>query len=72
MACSEPDFKEYAHLHLLLCTSFFLTMVFKCRLKALVAIPKVQPRFAVAIWKKYPTMRSLLNAYMDPSKSVST
>eukprot|EP00268_Persea_americana_P034905 TRINITY_DN3450_c0_g1_i1.p3 TRINITY_DN3450_c0_g1~~TRINITY_DN3450_c0_g1_i1.p3 ORF type:complete len:100 (-),score=23.59 TRINITY_DN3450_c0_g1_i1:161-460(-) len=45
-------------------------MVFKCRLKALVAIPKVQPRFAVAIWKKYPTMRSLLNAYMDPSKSV--
>ncbi|KAJ8637800.1 hypothetical protein MRB53_012067 [Persea americana] len=39
-------------------------------LKALVAIPKVQPRFAVAIWKKYPTMRSLLNAYMDPSKSV--
>lgn len=51
---------------------FLLTMVFKCRLKALVAIPKVQPRFAVAIWKKYPTMRSLLNAYMDPSKSVST
>ncbi|PIA41201.1 hypothetical protein AQUCO_02300182v1 [Aquilegia coerulea] len=39
-------------------------------LKALVAIPKVQPRFAVAIWKKYPTMKSLLRAYMDPSKSV--
>ncbi|XP_058080907.1 crossover junction endonuclease EME1B isoform X2 [Magnolia sinica] len=39
-------------------------------LKALIAIPKVQPRFAIAIWKKYPTMRSLLNAYMDPSKSV--
>ncbi|PKA47843.1 Crossover junction endonuclease EME1B [Apostasia shenzhenica] len=39
-------------------------------LKALVAIPKVQPRHAVAIWKKYPTMRSLLNAYMDPTKSV--
>ncbi|MQL71074.1 hypothetical protein Taro_003375, partial [Colocasia esculenta] len=39
-------------------------------LKALVAIPKVQPRFAIAIWKKYPTMRSLLNVYMDPNKSV--
>ncbi|MED6220633.1 hypothetical protein PIB30_046720 [Stylosanthes scabra] len=38
-------------------------------LKALVAIPKVQPRFAIAIWKKYPTMKSLLSAYMDPSKS---
>ncbi|MCE2055505.1 hypothetical protein HAX54_042775 [Datura stramonium] len=39
-------------------------------LKALVAIPKVQPRFAIAIWKKYPTMKSLLRFYMDPSKSV--
>ncbi|XP_022132356.1 crossover junction endonuclease EME1B isoform X2 [Momordica charantia] len=39
-------------------------------LKALVAIPKVQPRFAVAIWKKYPTMKSLLSVYMDPCKSV--
>ncbi|THU48934.1 hypothetical protein C4D60_Mb06t04230 [Musa balbisiana] len=39
-------------------------------LKALIAIPKVQPRHAVAIWKKYPTMRSLLNVYMDPKKSV--
>lgn len=39
-------------------------------LKALVAIPKVQPRHAIAIWKKYPTMRSLLNAYLDASKSV--
>lgn len=39
-------------------------------LKALVAIPKVQPRFAIAIWKKYPTMKSLLRIYMDPSKSV--
>ncbi|KAJ9561544.1 hypothetical protein OSB04_006704 [Centaurea solstitialis] len=38
-------------------------------LKALIAIPKVQPRFAVAIWKKYPTMKSLLSVYMDPSKS---
>lgn len=38
-------------------------------LKALVAIPKVQPRFAVAIWKKYPTMKSLLSVYMDPTKS---
>ncbi|CAA6661436.1 unnamed protein product [Spirodela intermedia] len=41
-------------------------------LKALVAIPKVQPRFAVAIWKRYPTMRSLLDVYMDPSKPVSS
>ncbi|KAM7514284.1 hypothetical protein LguiA_003867 [Lonicera macranthoides] len=40
------------------------------RLKALIAIPKVQPRFALAIWKKYPTMKSLLTVYMDPSKSV--
>ncbi|KAK9111175.1 hypothetical protein Scep_018694 [Stephania cephalantha] len=39
-------------------------------LKVLVAIPKVQPRFAVAIWKKYPTMKSLLSVYMDPNKSV--
>ncbi|KAK6118426.1 hypothetical protein DH2020_047843 [Rehmannia glutinosa] len=39
-------------------------------LKALVAIPKVQPRFAIAIWKKYPTMKSLLRVYMDPTKSV--
>ncbi|XP_057421322.1 crossover junction endonuclease EME1B-like [Lotus japonicus] len=38
-------------------------------LKALVAIPKVQPRFAIAIGKKYPTMKSLLSVYMDPSKS---
>ncbi|XP_015886576.3 crossover junction endonuclease EME1B isoform X1 [Ziziphus jujuba] len=39
-------------------------------LKTLVAIPKVQPRFAIAIWKRYPTMKSLLSVYMDPSKSV--
>ncbi|KAG5041243.1 hypothetical protein JHK82_013351 [Glycine max] len=39
------------------------------RLKALVAMPKVQPRFAIAIGKKYPTMKSLLSVYMDPSKS---
>ncbi|XP_044469217.1 crossover junction endonuclease EME1B-like isoform X2 [Mangifera indica] len=39
-------------------------------LKALVAIPKVQPRFAMAIWKKYPTMKALLSVYMDPNKSV--
>ncbi|KAI7751456.1 hypothetical protein M8C21_029609 [Ambrosia artemisiifolia] len=38
-------------------------------LKALVAIPKVQPRFAIAIWKKYPTMKSLLSIYMDPTRS---
>lgn len=39
-------------------------------LKALVAIPKVQPRHAMAIWKRYPTMRSLLNVYMDPNIST--
>ncbi|OMP12105.1 hypothetical protein COLO4_03471 [Corchorus olitorius] len=38
--------------------------------KALLAIPKVQPRFALAIWRKYPTMKSLLRVYMDPTKSV--
>ncbi|XP_020267033.1 crossover junction endonuclease EME1B-like [Asparagus officinalis] len=38
-------------------------------LKALVAIPKVQPRYAIAIWKRYPTMSSLLNVYMNPNKS---
>ncbi|KAK1293075.1 Crossover junction endonuclease EME1B [Acorus calamus] len=39
-------------------------------LKTLIAIPKVQPRFAIAIGKKYPTMRSLLNVYMNPNISV--
>ncbi|XVF15017.1 hypothetical protein REPUB_Repub09cG0113200 [Reevesia pubescens] len=39
-------------------------------LKALLAIPKVQPRFALAIWRKYPTLKSLLLVYMDPTKSV--
>ncbi|GLT44071.1 hypothetical protein SLA2020_179880 [Shorea laevis] len=39
-------------------------------LKALLAIPKVQPRFALAIKEKYPTMKSLLQVYMDPRKSV--
>ncbi|GAB2282969.1 hypothetical protein Dimus_017502 [Dionaea muscipula] len=39
-------------------------------LKSLITIPKVQPRFAIAIGKKYPTMKSLLRVYMDPSKSV--
>ncbi|KAL6223085.1 hypothetical protein ACLB2K_006475 [Fragaria x ananassa] len=39
-------------------------------LKALVAIPKVQPRFAIAIGKKYPTMKSLLSVYMDPNISI--
>ncbi|CAH2061570.1 unnamed protein product [Thlaspi arvense] len=38
-------------------------------LKALVAIPKVQPRYAVAVGKKYPSMKSLLKVYMDPNKS---
>ncbi|VAH37915.1 unnamed protein product [Triticum turgidum subsp. durum] len=39
-------------------------------MKALIAIPKVQPRFALAIWKKYSTMRSLLKVYMDSTKTV--
>ncbi|RLM65335.1 crossover junction endonuclease EME1 [Panicum miliaceum] len=42
----------------------------KFRLKALIAIPDIQPRYAMAIKKKYPCMRSLLNEYMDPSKTV--
>ncbi|KAF3571045.1 hypothetical protein F2Q69_00062881 [Brassica cretica] len=39
-------------------------------LKALVAIPKVQPRYAIAVWKKYPSMKSLLKVYMDPNISI--
>ncbi|XP_052153514.1 crossover junction endonuclease EME1 [Oryza glaberrima] len=39
-------------------------------LKSLVAIPGVSPGQAIAIEKKYPSMRSLLNVYMDDSKSV--
>ncbi|CAN8283828.1 unnamed protein product [Cochlearia groenlandica] len=39
-------------------------------LKALVSIPKVQPRHAVAVSKKYPSMRSLLKVYMDPNISI--
>ncbi|KAL1207675.1 Crossover junction endonuclease EME1A [Cardamine amara subsp. amara] len=38
-------------------------------LKALVTIPKVQPRYAVAVSKKYPSMKSLLKVYMDPNIS---
>lgn len=38
--------------------------------KALLAIPKVQPRQAIAIQEKYPSMKSLLQVYMDPTKSV--
>ncbi|KAG6384935.1 hypothetical protein SASPL_153758 [Salvia splendens] len=49
---------------------WYLQFISSCRLKVLVAIPKVQPRFAIAIWKKYPTMKSLLRVYMDPRKSV--
>ncbi|KAK3141326.1 hypothetical protein QOZ80_4BG0332380 [Eleusine coracana subsp. coracana] len=40
-------------------------------LKSLIAIPGIQPRYAVAIWKEYSCMRSLLNVYMDPSKTVA-
>jgi crossover junction endonuclease EME1 len=40
-------------------------------LKALVAIPKLPPKCAVAIAKKYPSMRSLLNVYLDPERTVS-
>ncbi|KAJ4745676.1 essential meiotic endonuclease 1B [Rhynchospora pubera] len=39
-------------------------------LKVLIAIPMVQPRHAIAIWKKYPTMRTLLNVYLDSARSV--
>jgi len=40
------------------------------RLKVLVAIPKVQPRYAIAVSKKYPSLKSLLKVYMDPNISV--
>ncbi|KAG7571674.1 ERCC4 domain [Arabidopsis suecica] len=39
-------------------------------LKVLVAIPKVQPRYAIAVSKKYPSLKSLLKVYMDPNISV--
>lgn len=60
-----PSFILYARLN-------WLCFWFCCehRLKALISIPKVQPRFALSISKKYPTMKSLLSVYMDPSKSV--
>ncbi|KAH9314961.1 hypothetical protein KI387_023588, partial [Taxus chinensis] len=38
-------------------------------LKALVAIPRIPPKCAVAIAKKYPTMRSLLNVYLDTGRT---
>lgn len=47
------------------------TCIIPDRFKALIAIPNVQPGYAFAIWKKYPCMRSLLNEYMDASKTVS-
>ncbi|KAL6651516.1 hypothetical protein ACP70R_010441 [Stipagrostis hirtigluma subsp. patula] len=37
--------------------------------KSLIAIPKVSAKQAHAIWKQYRSMRSLLNVYMDPSKT---
>ncbi|TVU16360.1 hypothetical protein EJB05_39919 [Eragrostis curvula] len=40
-------------------------------LKSLIAIPGVQAKCALAIWKEYRCMRSLLNVYMDPSKTVT-
>ncbi|MCO5593803.1 hypothetical protein L7F22_047821 [Adiantum nelumboides] len=38
-------------------------------LKALVALPKVSGSCAIAIAKKYPSMRALFEAYLDPSKT---
>eukprot|EP00252_Welwitschia_mirabilis_P025353 TRINITY_DN7880_c0_g2_i3.p1 TRINITY_DN7880_c0_g2~~TRINITY_DN7880_c0_g2_i3.p1 ORF type:complete len:528 (-),score=133.24 TRINITY_DN7880_c0_g2_i3:192-1604(-) len=40
-------------------------------LKVLMAIPKLPPKGALAIAKKYPTMRSLLDVYLDPQKTVN-
>jgi crossover junction endonuclease EME1 len=40
-------------------------------LKALVALPKTSGAIARAIAKEYPSMRALLNAYLDSAKSVS-
>ncbi|CAM6037538.1 unnamed protein product [Sphagnum compactum] len=39
-------------------------------LKALVALPKTSGAIARAIAKEYPSMRALLNAYLDSAKSV--
>ncbi|MCO5588757.1 hypothetical protein L7F22_042716 [Adiantum nelumboides] len=39
-------------------------------LKALVALPKVSGSCAIAIAKKYPSMRAVFEAYLDPSKTV--
>ncbi|XP_019083464.1 PREDICTED: crossover junction endonuclease EME1A-like [Camelina sativa] len=39
-------------------------------LKVLVAIPKVPPRYALAVSKKYPSLKSLLEVYMNPNMSV--
>ncbi|EOA26864.1 hypothetical protein CARUB_v10022956mg [Capsella rubella] len=39
-------------------------------LKVLVAIPKVQAKYAVAVSKKYPSLKSLLEVYMNPNMSV--
>ncbi|KAL3689221.1 hypothetical protein R1sor_015530 [Riccia sorocarpa] len=38
--------------------------------KALAAIPNMTGAAVIAITKVYPTMRSLLNAYLDPTKTV--
>ncbi|XP_010472178.1 PREDICTED: crossover junction endonuclease EME1A-like isoform X3 [Camelina sativa] len=39
-------------------------------LKVLVAIPKVPPRHALAVSKRYPYLKSLLEVYMNPNMSV--
>ncbi|KAK8637259.1 hypothetical protein V6N13_064683 [Hibiscus sabdariffa] len=56
------------------CCKFELTLeterIPQEEVNATLSIPKVQPRFAVAIGKKYTSMRSLLRVYMDPSRSV--
>lgn len=49
----------------------YLMLILNYRLRFLIAIPKLKPSLALAISKKYSTMRSLLNVYMDPSKTVS-
>lgn len=44
----------------------------RCRRKALLRIPHVANRDALAISRAYPTMKSLLMAYLDPELSVSS
>lgn len=53
------------YMHLLTFVSFFVW-----RLKALVALPRTPGAVAMAVGKKYGSMRALLKAYLDPTMTV--